>query len=112
MPHRAPDNRKSAHFAFSIDHFFVRQNRPELRAPVYGDIGNVSEPDFIRIAFVLLSFAGAFGLLAYVEYHRQVRKNGVTVPELDVTFYGMTEFRINDPDGNRLWIGQNTPASA
>jgi len=45
-----------------------------------------------------------------VEYHTQVRKNGVAVPELDVTFYGMTEFRINDPDGNRLWIGQNTPA--
>jgi hypothetical protein len=24
-----------------------------------------------------------------------------------VTFYGMTEFRIDDPDGNRLWIGQS-----
>ncbi len=47
-----------------------------------------------------------------VEYHKQVRKNGVAVPELDVTFYGMTEFRINDPDGNRLWIGQNTSAGA
>jgi len=42
-----------------------------------------------------------------VEYHRQVRKNGLTVPELEVTFYGLTEFRLNDPDGNRLWIGQN-----
>ena len=42
-----------------------------------------------------------------VEYHRQVRENGVTVPVLDVTFYGLTEFRIDDPDGNRLWIGQN-----
>jgi catechol 2,3-dioxygenase-like lactoylglutathione lyase family enzyme len=41
-------------------------------------------------------------------YHQQVRKNGLVVPELDVTFYGLTEFRINDPDGNRLWIGQNT----
>ena len=41
-----------------------------------------------------------------VEYHRQVRGKGVDVPELDVTFYGMTEFRIDDPDGNRLWIGQ------
>ena len=30
-------------------------------------------------------------------------------PDLDVTFYGMTEFRFNDPDGNRLWIGQITP---
>ncbi len=26
---------------------------------------------------------------------------------LDVTFYGMTEFRMEDPDGNRLWIGQD-----
>jgi hypothetical protein len=31
------------------------------------------------------------------------------VPELDVTFYGLTEFRITDPDGNRLWIGQAPP---
>ena len=41
-------------------------------------------------------------------YHKQVRKNGLAVPELEVTFYGMTEFRIDDPDGNRLWVGQNT----
>jgi hypothetical protein len=34
----------------------------------------------------------------------------VAVPELDVTFYGMTEFRLEDPDGNRLWIGQQNPA--
>jgi len=31
---------------------------------------------------------------------------------LDVTFYGMTEFRLDDLDGNRLWIGQNTAANA
>jgi uncharacterized glyoxalase superfamily protein PhnB len=43
-----------------------------------------------------------------VEYHRQVRKNGLNVPDLAVTFYGMTEFRLDDPDGNRLWIGQST----
>jgi uncharacterized glyoxalase superfamily protein PhnB len=47
-----------------------------------------------------------------VQYHTQVRKNGLAVPELDVTFYGLTEFRINDPDGNRLWIGQDTSAGA
>lgn len=45
-----------------------------------------------------------------IEYHKQVRKNGLTVPELDVTFYGLTEFRISDPDGNQLWIGQSTSA--
>jgi catechol 2,3-dioxygenase-like lactoylglutathione lyase family enzyme len=43
-----------------------------------------------------------------VEYHNQVRGNGLAVPELEVTFYGLTEFRIDDPDGNRLWIGQST----
>jgi len=45
-------------------------------------------------------------------YHRQVRANGLDVPELDITFYGMTEFRIDDPDGNRLWIGQDKPAAS
>lgn len=39
-------------------------------------------------------------------YHAQVRRNGLDIPGLDVTFYGLTEFRIDDPDGNRLWIGQ------
>lgn len=43
-----------------------------------------------------------------VEYHLQVRRNGLDVPDLDVTFYGLTEFRLDDPDGNRLWIGQDT----
>jgi uncharacterized glyoxalase superfamily protein PhnB len=44
------------------------------------------------------------------EFHEQVRTNGLVVPKLDVTFYGMTEFRLDDPDGNRLWIGQNATA--
>lgn len=41
-----------------------------------------------------------------VAYHKQLRDNGVTVPDLERSFYGMTEFRFEDPDGNRLWIGQ------
>lgn len=40
------------------------------------------------------------------DFHRRARDNGLTVPELEDTFYQMTEFRIEDPDGNRLWIGQ------
>ena len=36
---------------------------------------------------------------------------GWTIPDLDVTFYGLTEFRLDDPDGNRLWIGQNTSSA-
>jgi len=47
-----------------------------------------------------------------VEYHQQVRRNGLAIPDLDTTFYGMTEFRLEDPDGNRLWIGQNTSTGA
>ena len=47
-----------------------------------------------------------------VEYHRQVRSNGIDVPDLEVTFYGHTEFRLDDPDGNRLWIGQNTSTAS
>jgi uncharacterized glyoxalase superfamily protein PhnB len=47
-----------------------------------------------------------------VEYHRQVREAGLDVPDLDVTFYGLTEFRLDDPDGNRLWIGQDRSTGA
>ena len=43
-----------------------------------------------------------------VEYHQHVRSNGLAVPDLEITFYDMTEFRIDDPDGNRLWFGQIT----
>ncbi|HEX4781795.1 MAG TPA: VOC family protein, partial [Usitatibacter sp.] len=42
------------------------------------------------------------------DYHRQLRENGLDVPALAESFYGMREFRIDDPDGNRLWIGQPT----
>jgi uncharacterized glyoxalase superfamily protein PhnB len=45
-----------------------------------------------------------------VAFHEQARANGLEVPDLDVTFYGMTEFRIEDLDGNRLWIGQRRSA--
>jgi hypothetical protein len=42
-------------------------------------------------------------------YHQQLRERGVAVPDLDFTFYGMTEFRFEDLDGNPLWIGQSSP---
>src|SRR4051812_2888542 len=29
------------------------------------------------------------------EYHEHLRKSGITVPDLEVTFYGMTEFRLD-----------------
>ena len=40
------------------------------------------------------------------DFHRDARENGLSVPDLDITFYDMNEFRLEDPDGNRLWIGQ------
>lgn len=45
-----------------------------------------------------------------VAFHRQARDNGLDVPDLDDTLYGTREFRIDDPDGNRLWIGQAATA--
>ena len=55
-------------------------------------------------------------LYLYVEnladFHRRARENGLTVPDLDDTFYGMTEFRMEDLDGNRLWIGQEQGAAS
>ncbi|MCY7312117.1 MAG: VOC family protein [Pseudoxanthomonas sp.] len=42
------------------------------------------------------------------EYHALLRGNGLAVPDLELSFYGMKEFRMHDPDGNRLWIGQDT----
>ena len=46
------------------------------------------------------------------EFHASAKASGLDVPDLEVTFYGMTEFRIDDPDGNRLWIGQRTERPA
>ncbi|PZQ32363.1 MAG: hypothetical protein DI562_03675 [Stenotrophomonas acidaminiphila] len=41
-------------------------------------------------------------------YHREVRRRGLEIPSISHPFYGMSEFRIEDLDGNRLWIGQRT----
>jgi uncharacterized glyoxalase superfamily protein PhnB len=30
------------------------------------------------------------------EYHRQVRASGLDIPDLETTFYGMSEFRLDD----------------
>lgn len=39
-------------------------------------------------------------------FHRRARQSGLDLPPLESTFYGMTEFRIEDLDGNRLWFGK------
>lgn len=46
------------------------------------------------------------------EFRTNAVERGLTLPDLETTFYGMTEFRIEDPDGNRLWIGQESGNSA
>jgi catechol 2,3-dioxygenase-like lactoylglutathione lyase family enzyme len=43
-------------------------------------------------------------------YHREARANGLVLPEISSTFYGMREFRIDDPDGNHLWVGREAPS--
>jgi catechol 2,3-dioxygenase-like lactoylglutathione lyase family enzyme len=45
-----------------------------------------------------------------MAYHNQMRASGMDIPDLETTFYGMTEFRTHDPDGNQIWIGQDTSA--
>ncbi len=45
------------------------------------------------------------------EYHAQVRASGIEIPDLETTFYGLIEFRLDDPDGNRLWVGKNRSAA-
>lgn len=47
-----------------------------------------------------------------VAFHRSARENELDVPDLETTFYGMQEFRIEDPDGNRLWVGQERGETA
>lgn len=41
-------------------------------------------------------------------YHREVRRRGLEIPSISHPFYGMSEFRIENLDSNRLWIGQRT----
>lgn len=45
------------------------------------------------------------------QCHGRVCENGLDAPGLQISSYGMTEFRLEDPDGNRLWNGQGAPAS-
>lgn len=47
-----------------------------------------------------------------VRFHAQLRANGIDVPEPETSFYDMREFRMEDPDGNRLWIGQDSGGEA
>ena len=39
-------------------------------------------------------------------FHAQARANGLDVPELETTFYGMREFAIHDPDGHLITFAE------
>jgi uncharacterized glyoxalase superfamily protein PhnB len=43
-----------------------------------------------------------------VALHADVKRKGFQVSDLRVTFYGMKEFEVRDPDGHILWFGQAT----
>jgi len=53
---------------------------------------------------VTLTCIARFGVASAAS--RLGRANGLDIPDVDNTFYDMTEFRIEDPDSNCLWIGQ------
>ena len=39
-------------------------------------------------------------------FHAQARANGLDISDRGTPFCGIREFRIDNPDGNRLWIAQ------
>jgi uncharacterized glyoxalase superfamily protein PhnB len=43
-----------------------------------------------------------------VEVHADLKRQAFQVSNLRVTFYGMKEFDVRDPDGHILWFGQAT----
>ena len=43
-----------------------------------------------------------------VDLHAEVKQKEFQVSDLRVTFYGMKEFEVRDPDGHILWFGQET----
>jgi uncharacterized glyoxalase superfamily protein PhnB len=57
-------------------------------------------PDAPRLGVIYLYTEDIAGM------HNALCTAGIQAPAPDLTFYGHTEFRIEDPDGNRLWIGQ------
>jgi catechol 2,3-dioxygenase-like lactoylglutathione lyase family enzyme len=48
------------------------------------------------------------GLSGVDAYHADLRARGVAVGELDDREYGMRDFALADPDGNRLVFGEFT----
>ncbi len=49
-----------------------------------------------------------FYVPAVSELHQKLKDNGVAVSDLRVTFYGLKEFELVDPNGHVLYFGQDT----
>ncbi len=49
LAHRTAHHRKPADFAFAIDDFLVRQNGPQLLAPIHRNFGHIRETHVVRI---------------------------------------------------------------
>jgi uncharacterized glyoxalase superfamily protein PhnB len=43
-----------------------------------------------------------------MDLHAEAKRKEFQVSDLRVTFYGMKEFEVRDPDGHILWFGQGT----
>jgi hypothetical protein len=43
-----------------------------------------------------------------VDLHAEAKRKEFQVSDLRVTFYGMKESEVRDPDGHILWFGQGT----
>jgi hypothetical protein len=43
-----------------------------------------------------------------VDLPAEVKRKELQVSDLRVTFYGMKEFEVRNPDGHILWFGQET----
>ena len=92
LPHRSPDDRKAAHFAFSVDHFFVRQDGAELRTPVHRNISNVSEPNFVQI-FATKRF-NRLGLVRFRIEPRIINLEKNPLRPFEVTRIGGVDFTL------------------
>ena len=40
------------------------------------------------------------------QFWQRASQAGLKLPEIAETFYGMREFRVLDPSGNQIWVGQ------
>src|SRR3954467_14503745 len=49
LSHRSTDDRKTAYFASSINHFFIGEHRPQFLTPIHWDFRHVSESNNIGV---------------------------------------------------------------